>query len=137
MRRATLACAAVACIAGLALPATGGAVPGERGKSAIAKACAAEKKADKAAFRAKYGKHAMRNCIKGEVATVEPVVTVVPTNPAQTCAELQAADAAGFTAQWGGNGNGKNAYGKCVSSTAQSSHDQGPPPWAHGSGPPA
>jgi hypothetical protein len=123
-------------VAAVAFPASGGAVPGEHGKSAIARACAAEKKADKAAFRAKYGKHAMRNCIKGiTVTTVEPVTTA-PTepNPAQTCDDLRNSDSAGFSGTYGtntpngnSNGTGRNAFGQCVSSTAHASHGGGPP----------
>jgi hypothetical protein len=136
VRRVTLACAAATCAAALAFPAIGASTPNVNSKSAIAKQCAAEKKADKAAFRATYGKHAMRNCIKGEVATVDPVVTptVEPTNPAQTCDELRNGDSAGFAGTYGtnhpsanSNGGGRNAYGQCVSSTAHSSHGGGPP----------
>jgi hypothetical protein len=135
VKRLTLICAATTCLVAVAFPAAGGAVPGERGNSAIAKACAAEKKADKAAFRAKYGRHAMRQCIKGAVVAADPaVVPTEATNAAQSCAEQRDADEAAFTAQWGTNtehanshGAAQNAYGQCVSSTAHSSHGGGPP----------
>jgi hypothetical protein len=52
----------------LALVGVSGAAAGENngngGRSEAAKQCAAEKKADKAAFKATWGKHAMRDCIK-------------------------------------------------------------------------
>ena len=128
MRRLTLICAAATCLAAVAFPAAGSAVPGERGNSVIAKACAAEKKADIDAFRAKYGRHAMRHCIKGEVATVEPVTPTLPAaNPTLTCEEERALDEEAFIAHWGTNGNGKNAWGKCVSASAHDLHGGGPP----------
>ena len=93
------------------------------GKSAAAKACATEKKADKAAFNATYGKHAMRNCIKAVVESGGNVVAAK--NAAQECKAERAADPAGFQEQYGSNANGKNAFGKCVSSKADDSADDG------------
>ena len=95
--------------------------PGGGGKSAAAKACAAEKKADKAAFKEKYGKHAMRNCIKG-VTEADPEATADEAaeakNAAKECKAERAADPAAFQEKYGTNANGKNAFGKCVSSKA-------------------
>ena len=88
------------------------------GKGSAAKACAAEKKADKAAFREKYGRPAMRNCIKG-VTESEGEVTgheAVAKNAAQACKAERAADPTAFAEKYGTNANGKNAFGKCVSS---------------------
>jgi hypothetical protein len=68
------------------------------GSSEAAKLCAAQKKADKGAFKALWGKHAMRDCIRagregGEVATAEPEEI---RNAAQECRAERDADAAAF-----------------------------------------
>ena len=42
---------------------------GNHGSSAAAKLCAASKKADHAAFKAVWGKHAMRDCIRANRGT--------------------------------------------------------------------
>ena len=123
--------AAATCAVALAIPVAGASAADENSSAAAAKQCAGEKKADKGAFKATYGKHAMRNCIKDDVAaTVAEFV-----NAAETCREQRTADAAGFAAQWGSNtpngegtnGAGKNALGKCVSATAKSLHEEEPP----------
>jgi hypothetical protein len=80
-----------------------------------AKQCAAEKKADKAAFRGLYGKHAMRNCIKGTSDETKAELK----NAAQQCRAEREEDPAAFQEHWGTNHNGRNAFGKCVSSTAR------------------
>ena len=98
------------------------------GKGAIARACAAEKKADKAAFKATYGKQAMRNCIKG-VSEGDGAAAADDSsssggeakNPAKACRAERDADPDGFRADYGTNRNGKNAFGKCVSAKAQAS----------------
>ncbi|MGH2990140.1 MAG: hypothetical protein ACRDMA_09785 [Solirubrobacterales bacterium] len=129
MKRAitlALSCAvAVALPAGSALAGNGnGNGNGEgHGKSLAAKECAAQKKADKAAFRALYGKHAMRNCIKG----TESVTPDELANAAQQCRAEREADPEGFRETWGTNdpkgeksqGAKRNAFGKCVSSTVK------------------
>lgn len=74
--------------------------------------CKAEKKADKAAFRATYGKRAMRTCVKGE----KPETKTAIKNASQECKAERAEDEALFNATYGSNKNGKNAFGKCVSS---------------------
>ena len=63
---------AVAIGALIAFAPAAGATPGNGnsgehangGSSEVAKACAAQKKADKEAFKALWGKHAMRECIR-------------------------------------------------------------------------
>jgi hypothetical protein len=85
---------------------------GDHARDQAAKRCAAEKKADKQAFRATYGKHAMRNCIKsepeaGDVAEFK--------NAAKECRAEREADAEGFQGTYGTNDNRRNAFGKCVS----------------------
>jgi len=127
MRRAITV--ALSCTVAVLLPASVAvAGNGNGGKSLAAKACAAEKKglkkelgnkAGKAAFRALYGKHAMRNCIKGTTEEVRDEKS----NAAQECRAERDADPEGFAEQHGTNapkgekskGAGKNAFGKCVS----------------------
>ncbi len=84
-----------------------------KARDAAAKQCAAEKKADKAAFRSLYGKRAMRTCIKGET----PKSATELKNAAKECKAAKADDPTGFAEAWG---TGKNAYGKCVSGTVKS-----------------
>jgi hypothetical protein len=97
-------------------------------KNLAAKQCTAEKKADKAAFKATYGpKHAMRTCIKGETPEVKGDLK----NASQECRDERSADPALFNETWGSNtpggenshGGGKNAFGKCVSSKVRAEID--------------
>lgn len=79
----------------------------------VAKAlCVDQKNADKAAFAATYGeRNAMRNCKRAARGTAEQAVA----NASQECRAEQETDPAAFQATYGSNGNGKNAFGKCVS----------------------
>jgi hypothetical protein len=115
VRRVTMLTFALAAV--IALPAASGIAGNGNGhaKNLAAKLCKAEKKDDKAAFKAKYGpKHAMRTCIKG----IKPEVR----NAAQECREERALDPDAFRENYGTNspggensqGNKKNAFGKCV-----------------------
>jgi len=124
---------ALSCIVAVLLPASVAvAGNGNGGKSLAAKACAAEKKGlkqelgnkeGKAAFRALYGKQAMRNCIKGTTDEVRDEKV----NASQECRAAQEGDPEGFAELWGTNtpkgekskGTGKNAFGKCVSATVK------------------
>ena len=106
----------------VALPvasATAGSKPDHpaSAKDAAAKQCKAEKKADKAAFKATYGKHAMRACIKGE--TPEAVTELK--NAAKECKAARSDDPDAFAAAWG---DGKIAYGMCVSATAKAADEE-------------
>jgi hypothetical protein len=78
----------------------------EGAKDAAAKQCAAEKKADKAAFKGLYGKHAMRNCIKGETDESKTEAT----NASKECKAERDSDPAAFEETYP-----KNGIGKCVS----------------------
>jgi hypothetical protein len=80
-------------------------------KNLAAKQCAAEKKADRVAFRAAYGEHPMRNCIKGTTDEVQAELK----NAAKECKAEREADPAAFQENYGTNENGSNAFGKCVS----------------------
>lgn len=72
--------------------------------------CHAQKKADKEAFKAAYGKRAMRTCKKGEKSEIRDEKR----SAAQDCKDEQAADPDAFDETYGTNKNGKNAFGKCV-----------------------
>jgi hypothetical protein len=98
-----------------AVATAGNATSESHAKNLAAKQCAAAKKADKGAFHATYGKHAMRNCIKGTTDEVKAELK----NAAQDCRAAREADPAGFHETWGTNHNGRNAFGKCVSSSVK------------------
>lgn len=114
-------------VSSLALVGVSGAAAGSNGEShghsAAAKQCAAQKKADKGAFNALYGEHAMRDCIKGEAG--DPTVQEFK-NAAKECKAERDAGAEAFQAFYGTNENGRNALGKCVSSKVK--HAQEPEP---------
>jgi len=87
------------------------------GSSEAAKLCAEQKQADKEAFKALWGKQAMRDCIRAGRAEDE-VATATPEeiqNAAQECRAERDADPIGFAATYGTNANDRNAFGKCVS----------------------
>lgn len=86
----------------------------EHAQDAIAKQCAAEKKADREAFKALYGKHAMRSCIKQEA----PVGPAEFKNAAKECKAARDEDPQAFADTWGTKSK-RNALGKCVSATAK------------------
>lgn len=113
---------ATAMICAAALVGVSGAQAGDGGnggKSEMAKACADLKKADKAAFKATYGKHAMRACIKGEEPAADETTPAEFKNAAKECRAEREADPAGFEETYGKNANRKNAFGKCASAKAQ------------------
>jgi hypothetical protein len=98
---------------------------GNHGSSAAAKLCAASKKADKAAFKAVWGKHAMRDCIRanrGQAAATVDEETGNFVNAAQQCRADRDADPVAFASTWGTNHNARNAFGKCVSTRV---HEEG------------
>jgi hypothetical protein len=95
------------------------------GKSEIAKACHALKKADKDAFRATYGpKHAMKHCKKGAEPAADETTKAEFKNAAKECRAEREADPDAFQEAYGTNGNKKNAFGKCVSSKVNE-YDEG------------
>ena len=117
MKKAVVA-TAICCVA--LIGATGATAGGEaRGKGAVAKACAGLKKADASAFNAAYGpQHPMKTCIKGEAPVVGETDQSEFKNAADECRGEREADSAAFRDTYGSNKNGKNAFGKCVSSKA-------------------
>ena len=109
----TVACGCLcASLLAAAVATAGNATSDSHAKNLAAKQCAAAKKADRAAFHGTYGKHAMRNCIKGTTDEVRAELK----NAAQECRAAREADPAGFHENYGTNHNGRNAFGKCVSS---------------------
>lgn len=119
----TVATLAVAAPLATAKPGNG------NGSSEAAKLCAEQKKADKAAFVALWGKHAMRDCIRAGRA--DDVVATAPPeaikNAAQECRAERDLDPALFAATYGTNHNDRNAFGKCVSMKV---HEDEPVPTA-------
>ena len=81
-------------------------------KNVAAKQCAAQKKADKAAFASLYGKHAMRACIKGETPEVRD-------GAEERRQGVQGGQGGRPRCVCRGLGSGQNAYGKCVSGTVR------------------
>jgi hypothetical protein len=129
MRKTLIACAACAALLLVAAPVAG-ATPGN-GSSTAAKVCAADKKADKAAFKAVWGDHAMRDCIRaGRAAgeTTDPAEAAEEfQNAAAECRAARDADPVGFATTWGANDNDRNAFGKCVSTTVRADEEEAAP----------
>ena len=124
MKRAMTTAAVCAGLALIGAPA-GFAGDGENnGKDEIAKACADLKKADKAAFKATYGKHAMRACIKGEEPVADETTPAEFKNAAKECRAERDADSDAFHETYGTNGNKQNAFGKCVSTKVQDEYEE-------------
>lgn len=110
--------AVLAAVAGIAVVGAPGATAGKndnKGKSQIAKECTQLKKADKAAFRATYGKHAMRKCKKGNEPAADEVGNREFKNAAKECRAERAEDPDAFQEKYGANKSKRNAFGKCVS----------------------
>ena len=118
---------AVAVCAGLAFSGASVAVAGDKvkegGKNDVAKACADLKKADKAAFNAMYGEQAMRTCKKGEKLKADETTPAEFKNASKACRAERDADPVAFVETHGTNKNGKNAFGKCVSSEIDEDED--------------
>jgi hypothetical protein len=119
----TLVCAgALTSVALIGASSAGAGTGDDHSRAVQAKQCEAMKRADKAAFKATFGDHAMRRCIKGE-----PVDPTVPEfkNAAKECKAEREADADLFHETYGSNPNGRNALGKCVSSHVKHADDEG------------
>jgi hypothetical protein len=95
-------------------------------------ACRAEKhgmgtKLFKRTYAAKSTSKAMSACIAQAEAQAEApteATTEARVNAAQTCKTERDADPAAFTEKYGTNKNKKNAFGKCVSTTAKADGDE-------------
>ena len=126
MKRAITIASLCLGVAALGAPA-GAAGDGGHGKSEIAKACHALKKADKAAFRATYGpKHAMRHCKKGDDPDAASTTPAEFKNAAKECRAERDADPEAFEETYGTNPNKKNAFGKCVSGKVTDDEEPAP-----------
>jgi hypothetical protein len=126
MKRITLA---IGLVAVLALPALATAKPpvDQANMQAAHAQCKAERgktKDTREAFKAKY--HSMSRCVREKAAEEAAEEAAAQKNAAKAC-KAEAADpgfAGGhgnktFAEFYGTNGNGKNAYGKCVSTKAK------------------
>ena len=96
-----------------------------------AQECRAEQTADPAAFAATYGtngndKNAFGKCVSSKVAAETGDEGEQFANAAQECRAERSADPVAFTAAYGTNANGRNAFGKCVS--AKSEDEEAPAP---------
>jgi len=103
----------------------------ESAASNAAKDCKAERSADPAAFKAKYGtnkngNNAYGKCVsqkakaKKEAADQNDAKAITARkSAAKTCATERKADADAFKAKYGTNRDKSNAFGKCVSATAK------------------
>ncbi len=107
-------------VGGLMLAAVAGAAKPAPSPKQVAKAqCLAEKKADKKAFKATYGRGAMRTCVKGEKSNASTTIK----NAAKECKAERAADPETFGTTYGTGKHGKNAFGKCVSTKVKEQQD--------------
>ena len=82
--------------------------------------CRAERSEDPDAFAATYGtnrngKNAFGKCVSGKVKAESREDAAEFKNAAKACETERDADEAAFNEAYGTNANGKNAYGKCVS----------------------
>ena len=97
-------------------------------QSNASKQCRAERQADPAAFKAKYGTNknghnAFGKCVSAtarqDADSQEAQQTQAESNAAKQCRTEQRSDPAAFKSKYGTNHNGRNAFGKCVSSKAK------------------
>jgi len=113
--------AAVVLIAALAVPAGAGSKPSDDDQRAAQKQCKSERsktRATREAFKAKY--RSMSRCMRQNAAEEEREREQAKTNAAKQCkGERTALGSQAFADKYGENKNKKNAYGKCVSMTAQ------------------
>jgi hypothetical protein len=94
-----------------------------------AKTCKAERDADAAAFADTYGanankKNALGKCVSMKSKEAVDEAAEARVEAAATCKTERDADAAAFTEKYGTNKNKKNAFGKCVSTTAKADGDE-------------
>jgi hypothetical protein len=106
--------------AALAVPAAAQAKPTNADKRAAIAQCKAERgksHATREAFKAKY--HSFSRCVRQNAAEEKAQREASQTNAAKECKAERDADPAAFQQKYGTNHNGKNAFGKCVSSKAK------------------
>ena len=93
--------------------------------------CTAEEEADPDAFAATYGtgkdgKNAHGKCVSSKIDDEIAEDTEEFANAAKECKSEKKADEDAFTAAYGTNKNGKNAFGKCVSAKVQEDDEETP-----------
>jgi hypothetical protein len=94
--------------------------PGQAANASAAKACKAERAANRAAYRAKYGGNGLGKCIAGQRQQSGDEVTETEKNAAKKCkAERVDIGVEAFKNKYGTNANKANAFGKCVSKLAK------------------
>lgn len=106
-------------IAALLIPAGAVAKPSQAEKRAAKAQCKDERgktRATREAFKAKY--HSFRGCVRANAAEEEAENEQAQKNAAQECKAERSEDAAAFKETYGTGKDGKNAFGKCVSSKA-------------------
>jgi hypothetical protein len=129
MRKTT---AVLGLIAALAVPATAAATPTDAHKQAAKAQCKllrGKTEASREAFRAKY--HGKARCIRRKAAEEHAEHAEAKRNAAKDCkAERDDAnfpaghDGKTFEEFYGTNANGRNAYGKCVSTKARAKKEE-------------
>jgi hypothetical protein len=111
--------AGMALTALLVFPAGAVGKPNESEKRAALAECKAERgttKAERKAFRGRY--HGLGNCVKRRAVEEDAENEAARENAAHECKAERDANEAAFKTTYGTNKNGKNAFGKCVSSKA-------------------
>jgi hypothetical protein len=104
----------------------------ERAHTNAAKECKAERDADAAAFREKYGsgpdkKNAYGKCVSQHAKANKAEEDETDTNDvkaAKSCKAEKAADKDAFADKYGTNANKRNAFGKCVSQNSKKLDEQ-------------
>jgi len=110
----------------LILPGVAAAAPSEPTAADLARAACKTEKHDmgtklfKKTYAAKSTAKAMRAC----VAKAEPAAEAEAKNAAHACRAERDADREAFEEKYGTNENKKNAFGKCVSTTAKASTEE-------------
>jgi len=94
-------------------------------------ACKAERAADPDAFKETYGankngKNALGKCVSRAVKLTMGEDLGSFKNAAKACKAERAADPDAFKETYGSNANGRNALGKCVSSTQKQTGEEPP-----------
>jgi hypothetical protein len=105
--------------AALLIPAGAVAKPNQAERRAAKAECKDERgksRATREAFRTKY--HSFRGCVRANAAEEDAENEQARENAAHECKAERSEDAAAFQEKYGDNKNGKNAFGKCVSSKA-------------------
>jgi hypothetical protein len=93
------------------------------GQNNAAKKCKAERAANRAAYKAKYGGNGLGKCIAGQRQQSGDDVTEAEKNAAKKCkAERADIGVEAFKNKYGTNANKANAFGKCVSKLSQEKH---------------